>query len=283
MESKLLLIHALSALHAGAGQGVGVIDLPIAREKATGVPYLPGSTIKGVLRNECDGLEGIVRIFGEQEAGGLATFTDARLLLIPIRSVKGVFAWVTSPLLLRRLVRDAQGINGVSFPDEVPNVESEQDCVVAAGSALALQGVQGDQGQSVVLEDLVFQPKFGDAGWATNLAKMIFPSEPDRVHFSQRFCIVADDALSFLLETATQVTARISLNDQTKTTVKGALWYEEALPAETVMVGLVLANKAPEAFEMIGKATASNTMQLGGNATVGAGLCKLRLVGTEAA
>ncbi|WP_298819062.1 RAMP superfamily CRISPR-associated protein [Chloroflexus sp.] len=48
----LYFLHALSPLHAGTGQGSGVIDLPIAREKATGIPYLPGSSVKGVLRDK---------------------------------------------------------------------------------------------------------------------------------------------------------------------------------------------------------------------------------------
>ena len=50
MDSYLYHLHALSALHVGAGQGTGVIDLPIARERASQLPYVPGSGIKGVLR-----------------------------------------------------------------------------------------------------------------------------------------------------------------------------------------------------------------------------------------
>ena len=49
----LSFVHALSPLHAGTGQGAGIIDLPIAREKATGLPYLPGSSLKGTLRARC--------------------------------------------------------------------------------------------------------------------------------------------------------------------------------------------------------------------------------------
>ena len=52
METMCYYIHALTALHAGTGQGVGVVDLPIAREKSTGLPIVPGSGIKGVLREE---------------------------------------------------------------------------------------------------------------------------------------------------------------------------------------------------------------------------------------
>ena len=44
------LLHALSPLHAGTGQSVGLIDLPIARLRATNIPYVPGSSLKGVLR-----------------------------------------------------------------------------------------------------------------------------------------------------------------------------------------------------------------------------------------
>ena len=47
MEAKLLLVETLSPLHAGTGQGIGVIDQPIAREKATGIPFVPGSSLKG--------------------------------------------------------------------------------------------------------------------------------------------------------------------------------------------------------------------------------------------
>ena len=53
MNARLLFIYAISPLHAGTGQGVGVIDLPIAREKATGIPFLPGSSVKGTLRDLC--------------------------------------------------------------------------------------------------------------------------------------------------------------------------------------------------------------------------------------
>jgi len=53
MTAQLTFVHALSPLHAGIGQGAGVIDLPIAREKATGIPFLPGSSLKGALKALC--------------------------------------------------------------------------------------------------------------------------------------------------------------------------------------------------------------------------------------
>src|SRR5712671_3562923 len=115
MNTRLLFCHALSPLHAGTGQGVGVIDLPIARERATNLPYLAGSSVKGTLRdtyNEKVSLDLRVKIFGPEtnradEHAGSVSFSDQRLLLLPIRSLLGTFAWITSPYVLQRFRRDA--------------------------------------------------------------------------------------------------------------------------------------------------------------------------------
>jgi CRISPR/Cas system CMR subunit Cmr4 (Cas7 group RAMP superfamily) len=51
MITRPFLLHAFSPLHAGTGHAADVIDLPTARYKATGIPFVPGSSIKGVLRD----------------------------------------------------------------------------------------------------------------------------------------------------------------------------------------------------------------------------------------
>ncbi|WP_337892740.1 type III-B CRISPR module RAMP protein Cmr4, partial [Mesomycoplasma ovipneumoniae] len=115
MNTHILFLHALSPLHPGTGQGVGSIDLPIARERSTGIPYLPGSSIKGVLRDAANGKlnkDKLLALFGPEtgsasEFAGAAVFGDAKLLLFPVRSLAGVFAYVTSPYLLERFAREA--------------------------------------------------------------------------------------------------------------------------------------------------------------------------------
>lgn len=292
MTAKLLFIHALSPLHAGTGQGVGVIDLPIAREKATGLPYLPGSSLKGVLRDQCeDDGDTCEKVFGPDttradEHAGSAQFSDQRLLLMPIRSLKGTFAWVTSPFLLLRLMRDGQetSINS-SMPATELQVQSVDECItVSTGCALNL--TINNQTQ-VVLEELDLSPatdKNAD-DWADWLAGQIFPDNPTwQAMLKARLCIVHDDALNFLLQTATEVTARIKLQDETKTVEQGGLWYEEALPAETVLSGLVAAtpvaktNMEPDdIYTAIGDLL-NQPLQFGGNATVGRGMCQVRMV-----
>lgn len=38
MNQQLYYLQSISALHVGIGQGTGIIDLPIAREKASNLP-----------------------------------------------------------------------------------------------------------------------------------------------------------------------------------------------------------------------------------------------------
>ena len=49
MTTKLLYLFTRTPLHVGAGSSVGAIDQPVVRERHTGFPIIPGSSIKGVL------------------------------------------------------------------------------------------------------------------------------------------------------------------------------------------------------------------------------------------
>jgi CRISPR-associated protein Cmr4 len=286
MKAKPMFVHALSPLHAGTGQGVGVIDLPIAREKATQIPFLPGSTIKGVFRDACSDHDGCVRVFGPKtdnasEHAGAVTFTDARLLLLPARSLRGVFAWVTSPLLLRRLTRDINCAECPTPPAQIPVPASEDSCLIAdSGSALPIDVSQQRQ---VVLEDLslAFSTSRDVTSWAEWIGNSLFPNDEEwKKTMMERMCVVPDNVLSFLLETGTEITARIRLQEDKKTVAQGALWYEEALPTETILAGLVVAAgvkaEPEEVLEMV-QSLSGGTLQFGGSATVGRGLCRVTL------
>jgi CRISPR-associated protein Cmr4 len=272
-ESRLIFIHALSPVHAGTGQGVGVIDLPVAREKATNLPYLPGSTLKGTLRDNCgdDALRD--KIFGKggdsTGSSGSAIFTDQRLLCLPVRSLFGTFAWVTSRYILERFKRDCESVGDALLLD-TPEVKNEK-CFVASGSALK------NNDNKVILEDLdlTASEASGISDWADFLSKKIFPDNTDwQNFFRERFCVVSDDVMNFLAETATEVKARNVLSDN-KTSDN--LWYEEALPTETILSGILATvevnAKAVEVFKTV-KNLCEKPLQLGGNMTVGRGLCR---------
>jgi CRISPR-associated protein Cmr4 len=291
MTSRVLFVHALSPLHAGTGHAVGAVDLPIARDRATDHPYHPGSGIKGALRDvarEKLSESEVIAIFGPEtenagDHAGAVAIGDANLLLLPVRSIAGTFAWVTSPFLLARFARDCQEAGIGALP--IPSVGAVGQCVITEGSVLKVR--MGDTDR-VLFEDLDLLPSVTPQAdqLSTRLGELLFPGDPAwRGMLAARLCVVHDDLLTFLARHATDVVTRIKLDDDKKTVEKGGLWTEESLPVETVLASLVMtmppkAVKLGDAviLEKLGRLTAG-MVQLGGKATVGRGRCRLVLAG----
>lgn len=105
--------EAVTPIHIGSGQDVGIVDLPIIRERTSGHPYLPGSGIRGALRSRSQKFDVPTeeatltqRLFGSDEpaeiSAGCLSVLDAHLVLFPVRCVPGVFRYVTCPFVLQR-------------------------------------------------------------------------------------------------------------------------------------------------------------------------------------
>ncbi len=288
MTAKLMLLHAVSPLHAGTGQGIGVIDLPIAREKATNLPHVPGSTLKGILRDNCPDDDLRDRVFGKLKPSdpqdfyaGSAQFSDARLLLMPVRSLYGTFAWVTCPYILARLARDLKDAGLTGPAADAPEPQSKDTCLVTSKDAVIAP--PAGQPAKVFLEDLDFTAAISQplGTWAAWIAGKLFPNEPGwQTRLTNRLCLIHDDRFAFLLDTATEITARIRIDDDKKTVADGGLWYEEALPVETVLAALVLARKVEATVDEVDRlltGLAGTVLQVGGKATVGRGLCRFQV------
>ncbi len=299
MLARPFLIHALSPLHAGTGQSVGVIDLPIARMRSTGIPLLPGSSVKGVLRDALRSIgadpKRIRAVFGPNtleasaHAGALIV-TDARLLALPVRSFAGTFAWVSSPLLLSLAVRDPE-LRSV-LDHQIPTAGATTALVASIGGEnKCVNVVGGGEGAKVYLEDLDL-PVTADqccAAWGAALAPLVGGAEHPEM-FERRFVIVDDETMTFLWETATQVDTRVRIDAETRTVADKALWTEESLPPESLLVGCLVADRSrwrdqrmtPD--EVIAFVLDDERMlQFGGKATVGRGRCRMIPLGIQAA
>ncbi len=282
-RAKLLFLHALTPVHSGTGQAVAVVDLPVAREKATGWPIIPASSLKGVLRDalgnasngkwiqEAFGKD--VRDGGDLTAGALC-FTDQRILCLPVRSYFGTFAYVTCPLVLKRFARDAAAFGLEPLFQNVPEVNDSGDTL----HALVAQAAEVVKNGNLYLEDLDLSAK-ADSHTDTiarSLAQTLFADNPDS--FTRRFVIVSDEVFNFLSETAIEVTARVRLKDESKTVERGALWYEEAVPAESIFHGAVMvADYYRNDLNSLWQPFQPSLIQIGGNSSVGRGLCRVVL------
>ena len=288
MHTTPFHLHALSALHCGTGQSVGVVDLPIARARATQLPIVPGSSLRGVLRqqiasrspNDVEALLGPTSIKSNQHAfAGALAVGDAHLLLLPVRCLAGIVSYVTAPFILRRYQRDMVRA-GIALPQWVAGPAEGQ----AKVTTQSVNCMGRDAERVLVLEDLDFQACTDSSldAWAEHIAMKVFPHDPDsRGDLVRRFALLPDEVMSFLAETATEIRSRIAIDPDTGIVRRGALWYEENLPAESVLWGILAlsSSNAPNdtrtASQLKGVLPAADTvLQLGGNAGVGRGLVR---------
>lgn len=300
-STALLFLHAQTPLHPGSGTAMGVVDLPVQRERHTQWPLIPGSALKGILRDVCREqaaqarFEGDRRAANESDADLIAVFgpglvddanafvgalsvTDARILAFPVRSLKGVFAWVSCPTLLARLVRDGRMGDFTTIP-EFPGKIGEGQAACAAQSPLLI-------GDHLVLEEFEFS-RVAEAGpIAEWLAGNAIIDDVTRRRFEQHFVILSDDEFSHFVRHATEVVARIGLDYDQKTVRRGALFYEEFIPTESVFYALALAaNSRGQAQPMAARQVLAYlqehlppVLQVGADETIGKGFCTPNLL-----
>ena len=294
-NARIYWMQAITPLHVGSGKGVGFIDMPIMREKVTNWPLVPGSALKGVMRDYFDNQRDEKKISPElfNAAFGIASvesnnddtsnagsliLTDAHIVCLPVRSLYGTFAYATCPLVLERLKRDLAAASYGKFPS-VPRPRNNE-AILQRNSCLV------SEDKKIYFEDLDFDAKEDneEKNWADLLGRILFQGDQTWKNlFVERFAIVSDDCFNFLTETGTEVSAHIRIDDEKKIVAKGALWYEEALPTEAIMSGIVWCDR------VFGKIKAENKkiekkdildtfcpstgldLQIGGKATVGKG------------
>lgn len=284
--SALMGLYAQTSIHAGTGQGTGVIDLPIQREGHTGWPCVFGSAVKGALRARAESgaldEQQIYAVFGpdtnnaSEHAGALAV-GDARILLLPVRSLTTHFKWVTCPAVLQRFKADNRRLSLPEGDWTVPKIGKEEEAVAT-------------QAGDLFLEEYRFTTKAEDLkGLIAHICTVTGETEGSVSEMlAAQLVIVHDSVFRHLCEQATPVNAHVAIDSKTKTVEPGALWYEETLPPETVLyvpLSAVSARRkesgmdAAQVLQTFWSIFASHDfLQLGGNETVGMGWCRANLV-----
>ena len=287
-KNALIGLWAHASIHAGAGSSVDGVDLPIQREGHSDWPCVFGSSVKGALRAKAEDKLGkdnasIAFVFGPDsssdkasEHAGALLVSDAKLLLLPVRSLTSHFKWVTCPALLQRLVRDAQRL-GVKSIQDITLSDIADDVALVAGQNTA----------DLFLEEYRFKAQSHDlSGLIEVINQLTGIAVTD---LTEQLVIVSNNQFNYLAKYATPVTPHIAIDNDKKTVKPGALWYEETLPPETVLYFALSAQRARakdstlQAEQILACVTQelfgdSPYLQLGGNETVGMGWCKVTLV-----
>jgi CRISPR-associated protein Cmr4 len=284
MTQATLFIYTETSTHAGTGTGLGAVDLPIQREQTTGYPIIQGSGVKGALRSQYRdsgeteksivfGPDNVANGNGSDYAAAVA-FGDARVLAFPVRSLKGVFAWVTCRDVLARLQRDCAIAGMPTLLPRQPRVQGNTTESFPSGSGTVI-GSEGDGPYDIVLEEYAYSAipaSFSDGAepdeaadstqaysWANWLAQYALPNtavyrEYYAPAFKDRFVILPDDDFRDFTLYATQVVTRIALDREKKTVSGTALFTQELLPADTLLYVPVTVQK-PRAGKNIAAGT----------------------------
>ncbi|MBT9168502.1 MAG: hypothetical protein DDT19_01847 [Syntrophomonadaceae bacterium] len=308
-QGRLMFLYAETPVHAGSGSGVAGIDLPIQRERFTNLPILQPSGLKGALREFFENGKNlppghqdseIFAIFGPDERkasenAGALCIEEARLLLFPVRSLKGVFAYTTCPIVLRRFYRDLEVLKHLGqdlIGSPAPNWSSLTTASIPEDQVWVIRSVGNSRckvlsdSEKITLEEFTFTavPREEVNSLAEWLDSKLSGVTLD---LAARFAVVSDNTFKDFVEFSTEVITRTRIDDEKGTVVKGALWTEEHLPRESVLYCLLLSCKslksgvsglgtANDVLNYVTNNTASALrpayLWLGGNQTVGRGL-----------
>ncbi|WP_428264876.1 type III-B CRISPR module RAMP protein Cmr4 [Haliangium sp.] len=295
MNVQLWGLLAESPIHVGAGQSTGFVDLPVSREAATDHPVLPGSGLKGALRDlarrrwpepatvdetadpsapdsgedaRADAASEpaepappthVERLFGSPNCAGDLMVSDARLVLLPVRSMTSIYRWVTCPYVIERLARDLRRA-GRPVADEHALMRSVQ---VQRGQALS-----GDD-RPLFLEERQFEVTGRVPEAARALIAPLICHPRTRARLAAQLVVLNDDDFAWFARYGLAVSARNQLDEDRKTS--NNLWYEETLPPDSVLYVLLGARRGPALDHVRELFDGAAYLQVGGNETVGHG------------
>ena len=298
-----VFLYAVSPVHMGAGQAVGVIDNPIQRERHTGHPCFAGSGIKGAVRHGFEALakgmtldkplKALIDVLFGPDAGasdlhaGAVSFGDAQLVALPVRSLRGGYVYATCPQAISRAQRLLKLI-GIPTNWTVPEV-TEGACLLTnekllSGKQLHLEAFEySDAGAGPAREQL--------AVIAADLAAKALPAGDGYTFFHDKLktdlVVLSDTDFAYFAENAMLVEPHVCIDPDTGTAKGTGLFYTENLPPESLLVAPMLASKtrtgkddtpAEAVMGQIKGVIDGKLLQIGGDVTTGRGLVVAKVV-----
>lgn len=295
--NKAVFLYAISPVHMGAGQAIGLIDNPIQRETHTNHPVFAGSGIKGAVRHQFyanrkdeDGL--LKRYFGADsqnasDYAGAVSFTDAQLVLFPVRCNKAGYVYATSPMALARAKRLLQQAGLSVWAD--PASPKSGECAVTQTELLTNGKLfveayelnahaKADDALAKIAEQL--------ADYALSDAQLFFKAK-----VKTDLVLMSDDDFGYFVKHATSIEPHVRINQDRGVADGGGLFYTENLPPESLMIQLVMASdersksgatKASEVLDWVLKGDNGlhdKLLQVGGDATTGRGQVLVHVAG----
>ena len=130
---------------------------------------------------------------------------------------------------------------------------------------------------NAVLEEYCFEQKGAVPGDILDALKDL-ADDPVWSSLADRLAVISDDMFSYFVENACEIPARICIDDETGVVKKGALFYQEQVPSETLFYNVLAELKEDILQQVVEKTEAAGVLQFGGNETIGLGYCSIKFI-----
>lgn len=285
-NTSIAIMYAVTPCYAGSGSALGVVDLPIQRERHTNWPMIQASGVKGAFRANFDRFKNKIAdkeqikdferlsesVFGTSSDGGYAgslSISDAKILAFPMRSNVSPFVWITCPAVLKRLEKDLSVANFNSIEFDSSKFSVSDDKAISLGKS-ELKG-------NILLEDYEVQVADTKIEEFSKISSFFKDAE--------RLLLVSDDVFNYGVSNCTQIMAQIRIDSKTGTTQDGSLRYQEELPSDTIMYTVIHWGDSKNSVEdklkaetikkFITEEVIANHIQIAGDETCGRGVFQL--------
>lgn len=257
-------IQAVTNMHVGSGDAnYGVVDKLVQRDPVTGHPTIHPSSLKGALREHYESCWGkgdrrIETIFGKEAKGsnesetGAYKFLGADLVALPVRCNFEQFVMGLNGELAKAVNAKAKLLTSKEI---FKGIDPDNKLFYNAGQP----------GYSVFAED-------------TELNAKVDYTNPLNESVSSGLSSLASKYATFSSEAFANISknlpviARNSIEDGRSDN----LWYEEVVPHQTVFITFIYTTK--DYVDEFEKILSEDIIQIGGNASIGYGLCKFHKI-----
>ncbi|MEC4814740.1 MAG: type III-B CRISPR module RAMP protein Cmr4 [Scytonema sp. PMC 1069.18] len=272
-DVRIGYMYSLAPIHCGGEGDLGNI-LEIAREVHTNFPYVPGSSLRGSLREEVKltDNDSADALFGKEldKQGQMGVhqvwFGDARLLWVPMRTMsmnggRDIFCWVSC----HSLIRDHALIAGheiILFPNEA--VGTTPGNYIVADAQIQVGRLSDGQERAISLA----------GNWADSLTNAVRPTwEKNRI-------ILPDADFQVLMEHSLWTQVRNKIQDETDGVNQAGsaevFWTDVCIPRDTILYfpwGYSLLKETPISSNQhdVLMSILQGLFQVGGQANVGRG------------
>ena len=299
-EAEIMLIKAVTNLHPGVGRTGEIVDLPVQKDNF-GFPIIYASSLKGALKSAFWSIdrEQAKTFFGSDPEEEGEKFTsaiailDAFVVAFPVRSLEGVYAFATSPLLLHRFSEYTK-IAGkdFNFINELIELSiNDDECYTSPDAQEKLKlNVEGMRDKLLINEEIML-------GLNINKSEDIGKVEELFDIERGRLILLSNNVAERAIEKSLVRVTRIAIDREKKTVKVGALWTEEYVPWSTIFATTLLYSKTKQkrSEKVQGIQNAKEIKKefytllreklfyliIGGNETTGRGIVKLSPLNIE--